>query len=105
MSMGKCPACGVDGIAFCKGHKIKTKGGWNENYVQDICFRCGYESEKYPARPMFVINGRDYQQRALQKVVRTEEKKITFTASRGDVEFTIKVGKDGLSKLFSVFTE
>lgn len=112
MASASCPQCGASGIEYCAGHKVKVKGGWDKDYRQDVCFKCGYASEKYipfstpimvkvPPRP------EKYQekQQTKQAIENTNEKRITFHANVGDAEINITVGKDGLSKLLSMFME
>ena len=105
MGMAECPVCHASGSEYCVGHKIKVKGGYDYNYVADVCFRCGYESEKYPVRPVILMDMRGTPKRQPIAATTTEDKKITFTACKGDVEINIKVGKDGLSKLISMLME
>lgn len=101
-----CPMCGASGFEFCKGHKIKVKGGYDADFVKDVCFKCGYESKPYSvctsAKEPFVIVTPP---RPIKQTTHTTDEKITFTACKGDLEISIKVGKDGLSKLLSIFME
>lgn len=107
-----CPVCSSTWPSFTKEHKIKTKGGYDPNLVQDVCFRCGYESKAYTKdfnfrKPFIVVNA---PQRPIARAKLTEDKntineKITFTACKGDLEINIKVGKQSFSKLLSMFAE
>lgn len=102
-----CPQCGATGFEFCKGHKIKVKGGFDADFVKDVCFKCGYESKAYSARtsikqPFVIVTP---PRPVKQAIPITDDEKITFTARKGDLEISIKVGKDGISKLLSMFME
>lgn len=100
-----CPECGVSDLRWCPGHKIKVKGGYSEEFVYDVCLSCGYESEQYAKRPVVIMK---MPKRPEQEQITKEEKKdskIVFTAAVGDAEISIKVGKEGLSKLLSMFLE
>lgn len=101
----KCPVCHASWPEYIPDHKIAVKGGFDENYAEAVCCRCGYQSEKYAVRPVIVMDRRSTIQKQPLVAANTEDKRVTFTACKGDIEFNIKVGKEGLSKLISMLME
>jgi hypothetical protein len=110
MSYNKfCPKCGNSDITWCPEHRIKIRGGYSEHLLEEACLLCGYISKPYPkelkvSRPIIIMDTANRPQKYRQKEATIDEK-ITFTAKKGDMEINIKVGKDGLNKLMSIFME